>query len=161
MEQVDSCTAKSQAKAKFLVTEDSSKDASSLVQCSQDGVQNCRAVTVDTSGLEEGQLVTLISGSEVEMIIKKVPADRWRGGQHDCQHRDGWRVWQHQAADWLPALHPGGSHGGRECALRQEQRLLQPVRGLSLHSIYVYVEIYTDVQSCTCISIFDHTQYAV
>jgi len=71
-----------QKQAKFLVTEDSSKDASSLVQCSQDGVQNCRAVTLDTSGLEEGQLVTLISGSEVEMIIKKVPADRTESRQH-------------------------------------------------------------------------------
>ena len=45
-------------------------------------VQNCRAVTVDTSGLEEGQLVTLISGSEGEMIIKKVPADRTESTQH-------------------------------------------------------------------------------
>merc|ERR1711994_74029 len=71
-----------QKQAKVLVTEDLSKDASSLVQCSQDGVQNCRAVTVDTSGLEEGQLVTLISGSEVEMIIKKVPADRTESRQH-------------------------------------------------------------------------------
>merc|ERR1712218_497151 len=105
----------------FLVTEDSSKDASSLVQCSQDRVQTALPV----------------------------PADRWRGGQHDCQHRDGWSVWQHQATDWLPALHPGGCHQWRECALRQEQRLLQPVRGLSLHSIYVDVEIYTDVQNCT------------
>ena len=37
---------------------------------------------MDTSGLEEGQLVTLISGSEVEMIIKKVPADRTESRQH-------------------------------------------------------------------------------
>ena len=37
---------------------------------------------MDTSGLEEGQLVTLISGSEVEMIVKKVPADRTESRQH-------------------------------------------------------------------------------
>ena len=45
-------------------------------------VQNCRAVTLDTSGLEEGQLLTLISGSEVEMTVKKVPADRTESRQH-------------------------------------------------------------------------------
>ena len=72
-------------------------------------------------------------------------------------YRDGWRVWQHQAPDGVPALHAGGGHRGWECALRQEQRLLQPVRGLSLHTIYVYVEKYTDVQNCNCKSIFDHT----
>ena len=65
----------------------------------------------------------------------------------DPCNRDGRRVWQHQAPDGVPALHPGGSHRGRECALRQEQRLLQPVRGLSLHTIYVYVENYTDVKT--------------
>merc|ERR1711988_1757600 len=86
-----------------------------------------------------------------------VPADRWRGGQHDRQHRDGWRVWQHQAPDGVPALHAGGGHRGRECALRQEQRLLQPVRGLSLYTVFMFMLKY--IRMYQTVSIFDITYH--
>ena len=57
----------------FLFSEDTSRDAGSIVQCQQSGVSNCRPVTIATdhltNTLQLGQFVKLIAGSDIEMQV--------------------------------------------------------------------------------------------
>jgi len=61
----------------YLFTEDPSKDKSSIPQCNQDGVENCRAVTINngllTSKVPSEQFIKLIQGTDIELQLKGNP----------------------------------------------------------------------------------------
>jgi len=66
-----------QPKDFYLFTEDPSKDKSSIPQCNQDGVENCRAVTINngllTSKVPSEQFIKLIQGTNIELQLKGNP----------------------------------------------------------------------------------------
>jgi len=61
----------------YLFTEDPSKDKSSIPQCNQEGVENCRAVTINnnllTSKVPSQQFIKLIQGTDIELQLKGSP----------------------------------------------------------------------------------------
>jgi len=65
---------------KFLFTVDSTKNAEEIVQCSSEGAQNCKAVTLNSEHLSsasttDSQFLKLLPGSEVELQLVRGPAD--------------------------------------------------------------------------------------
>jgi len=67
-------------KDKFLFTVDSTKNTEEIVQCSSEGAQNCKAVTLNSEHLSsasttDSQFLKLLEGSEVELQLVRGPAD--------------------------------------------------------------------------------------
>merc|ERR1711982_128214 len=115
----------------YLFTEYPSKDKSSIPQCNQEGVENCRAVTINnnllTSKVPSQQFIKLIQGTDIELQLKGSPTsgsspgrklqvlpDRWRRSLHDSQLQDWRSLWNCEAltGDYhytLEAAFGGGS----------------------------------------------------
>merc|ERR1719228_2902835 len=70
------CSSMMEAPALFLA--DLQADVGSLAQCKQDGVQNCRAVTINLEYLESsikpGDSLHFISGSDISMKLQRPPS---------------------------------------------------------------------------------------
>jgi len=67
-------------KDKFLFTVDSTKNVEEIVQCSNDGAKNCKAVKLNANHLSststtDSQFLKLLPGSDVELEVVRGPAD--------------------------------------------------------------------------------------
>ena len=54
---------------RYLLQEDPRREASTIPQCQQQGIQDCWPVTFNIANLGEGQTIMLIEGSDIEVKV--------------------------------------------------------------------------------------------
>ena len=54
---------------RYLLQEDPRREASTIPQCQQQGIQDCWPVTFNIANLGEGQTIMLIEGSDIELKV--------------------------------------------------------------------------------------------